>query len=320
MVSCPCCWSKSHGTKNKLIQNDETGTTVYWAMDDSDRSLNKAAEQGSKTVKGGWWRRNKSVKKLDEGKTVHSPIQVFIKDGEIPEGFFDKALLNSALPSGYSGKEVVGTEPIPTQAPIIQPNVSIVTRSLPKSRTSTPIHRRPKTFISDWGDAYEGSNSLCFSSVGSLMYQTGLSTSFTENESVGTIRSETNFEPKKIAVPDGKVMGMLLGKEDYRFQILDLNSSLDEVVNLFLFIECGVRLSLSFAENDFIQPKIMSKRRMAMTIKENLGPQFDVKTQGLTFSTGFVNSDLCYKMTVCQLTTMENIFCFTNSNNNMAEE
>jgi len=51
---------------------------------------------------------------------------------------------------------------------------------------------------------------------------------------------------------------------------------------------------------------------MAMTLADNLGSKFDAKTKGLTFCIGPVNSTLCYKMTVCELSTMEKIlaiFC-----------
>merc|ERR1719474_135680 len=193
---------------------------------------------------------------------------------------------------------------------------SLKSHSQKKSTKRWSLQSRQQTLLSDWGDVYEGLDSLHFSHRGSLVLHMDFSGSSSDHVTSRESRLPVVAgETKKITVPPGKVMGMFLGKKDYRFQILKLNSSLHDVVNLFLCIENGAKLPVSFTETKINRPRIMSESRMAMTISENLGKQFDVKTQGLTFSTGSVNSKLCYKMSVCELSSMEKIFAiFCNGN------
>jgi len=117
---------------------------------------------------------------------------------------------------------------------------------------------------------------------------------------------------KKVTIPPGKVLGMCLGKQKYRPKMLNLEATVDEVVNLFLSVENGAMLPVSITETVHKRPIVMNERRMAMTLADILGSNFDAERSGLTFSIGLVNSVHCYKMTVCELSKMETIlalFC-----------
>jgi len=81
-----------------------------------------------------------------------------------------------------------------------------------------------------------------------------------------------------------------------------------KVVDLFLVKDSHACLPISFSNDEFNPPRIMSNSQMQKTIAEILGPQFDVKTQGLFFATGSVNSKFCYKMTVCHLSMIKKFF------------
>merc|ERR1712060_712696 len=82
-----------------------------------------------------------------------------------------------------------------------------------------------------------------------------------------------------------------------------------EVVKNFLMTNSdGVELPVSFNESENIRPKLLSSSRMAMTLRENLGRKFNIATHGLTFSTGPVNSKLCFKMSICDLRILQKMF------------
>jgi len=106
-------------------------------------------------------------------------------------------------------------------------------------------------------------------------------------------------------------MGMFIlkkVKEEHLFQVLNLNSSLDEVVDKFLFKLTGVRLPISFRKTEANLPETIIIRNMGITLSESLGPQFDPNNQGLVFSSGAVNSKYCYKISVCELSMIETLF------------
>jgi len=153
------------------------------------------------------------------------------------------------------------------------------------------------TKISDWNDLYEGHSSIELSITGS--FEKLMCSSPSNSEPIETIRQ------KSIKLAPGKVMGMFLCKKGYKFKMLNLNSSIDEVVDVFLMAECGAKLPISFSKTERSRSQIMSKKLTAENLVDSLGPQFDAKTQGLVFAIGSVNSKLCYKMTVCGLGRIE---------------
>jgi len=119
-------------------------------------------------------------------------------------------------------------------------------------------------------------------------------------------------QPKKLTIPHGKVLGMFLGKQKYRPKMLNLETTLDEVVSLFLSVENGAKLPVSITETVHKRTTVMNERQMAMTLADILGSKFDAERSGLIFSIGLVNSVHCYKMTVCELSKMETVlalFC-----------
>merc|ERR1719474_48678 len=117
---------------------------------------------------------------------------------------------------------------------------------------------------------------------------------------------------KMVVLTPGTVLAMQLFKGGQSFKIINLNITLQEIVKNFLSKNCGgVDLPVSFTESENTRPKLISKNRMAMSLRENLGRKFNVVTEGLTFSIGPVNSKLCYKMCVCDLGQLQKMFSLT---------
>jgi hypothetical protein len=156
------------------------------------------------------------------------------------------------------------------------------------------------TVFSDWCELFDGWDNMY------LTMRTNTITEITDNETAQEISSSGCCnEPKKIILPPGQVMGMFLCKKNHRAKILNLNWSIDKVVNLLLIKENGVKLPVSFSKIELERPRVISERQMAMSLRQNLGSHFDPKIQGLTFAIGSVNSKICYKMTVCKLIDIE---------------
>jgi len=171
------------------------------------------------------------------------------------------------------------------------------------------------TIPSDWGDMFYGSDSLEFTKSGSVIPQTFSPMPETSASSDQLARESglSSIIPKRkrILLSPGEVMCMFIlkkVKEEHLFQILNLNSSLDEVVDKFLAKVTGVRLPISFPKTKANLPKTISIRKMGITLSESLGPQFDPSRQGLVFSSGHVNSKYCYKISVCELGVIETLF------------
>jgi len=112
----------------------------------------------------------------------------------------------------------------------------------------------------------------------------------------------------------GMVFAMRLFKEGQRFKWLNLCTLLEDVVATFLSTDNKSKLPVSVTDLNEARPRIYGRSRMAMTLSENLGPNFDAKTQALMFSLGPVNSKLCHKMSVCDLFQMQKIFYQTEKN------
>merc|ERR1719233_2081445 len=101
-------------------------------------------------------------------------------------------------------------------------------------------------------------------------------------------------------------------KKEYHFTLISLDNTMEEVVKNFLITNSGgVELPLSFNESENTRPKLLSSSRMAMSLRDNLGPKFNIATHGLTFSTGPVNSKLCFKMSICDLRILQRMFSLT---------
>jgi len=190
----------------------------------------------------------------------------------------------------------------------LQPSVSLSTRFLPE-HSSSELHLT--NIISSWADYYEEFDSNNSSNL------TGLQTDDTilsENDvillqDIITSTSTTVFtDTRGISVEPGKVLAMCLTKDGHRFKQLNIDMTLDDVVASFLSTDNITKLPLSITESKKSRPRIMGRNQMVLTIGENLGPRFDVKTQGLIFATGIVNSRLCHKVCIGDLHHMQKIF------------
>jgi len=211
------------------------------------------------------------------------------------------------LPHQISSTNLKTARPETSQTSLrLLPSVSLSTRFLPE-HSSSELHLN--NIISSKADYFEEFDSNNFSNV------TGLQTDDTmlsENDvmmlqDIITSTSTTVFtETRGISVEPGMVLAMCLTKDGHRFKQLNINMTLDDVVASFLSTDNKTKLPLSITESK--KPRIMGRNQMLLTIAENLGPHFDVKTQGLVFATGIVNSRLCHKVCIGDLHQMQKIF------------
>jgi len=167
--------------------------------------------------------------------------------------------------------------------------------------------------VSDWGSAYE--DTLFVSSQFSFMASAITNATFSSDIPC----LDDNPPVSKIAVPRGKVLALCLTKYEQRFRLLNLKTSLEEVVETFLSPDGGRKLPISFTDSQKYRPRVMSPNQMAMTIEESLGKHLDTEKQGLTFSVGALNTKFCYKMCVCDLVQLQRILSLTNSNKCLKE-
>lgn len=218
------------------------------------------------------------------------------------------------LPPGFKLKQITHLEAEGCSM-LPQPYAAGATQrqSIRSKQSSTRTEQL--TLLSDWGDIFDDYGSLDLTKSGSLVLEKDTSWSNTDQFTGRDSRYSLVFSPKRIHLAPGKVMGMFLKKKEYHFQILNLNSSLDKVVDVFLLKETGNNLRLSFSKSGLSQPKVMSTNRMKNTLANSLGPQFDAKKQGVVFATGPVNSKLCVKMSVCELSKIEKIFSLIHPKN-----
>jgi len=280
------------------------------------QSMNETVHFGSKYMAEGVDLRDLSVIAVPEKAGVEPNAQVLQStelEKEIQVELSDDI---QYLQYGFSVKQLSRLDASWTPAPLKLPSCLTIEdckRTVEGSRRSSAqtLH----STLSDWGELFDGLKSHDFTESGSLLMQLGVSGSLSGLQTAQESRLSIVFSPKKIKLPPGKVMGMFISKNDYLFQILNLNSSLNEVVDLFLFKENGVRLPIGFSKTEANQSRIMSIKKMRNTLAENLGPLFDAKNQGLVFVTGHVNSKLCYKMSSCDLSKIERIFSFLSSEN-----
>jgi len=295
-------------TKSILFKIELSTYDAIWESDETNRSIDRVSKDRTlhKAVNSGSVHRNDFSTHPPEERSVQPRSQIFCSNGEktgIPtdtnEG--DKAYL------GVSVRTIIPLESI-REAP--SSSLLEAQRQISSLSSSQAKHL---TLLSDWANLFDGCESG-FTKSGSLVIQKSpsLSPSFlnewlTARES----RLAVVIAPKKIRLPPGNVMGMFQTKKDYLFQILNLDSTFDEVVDLFLSKESGNRLPISFSKTEAKRPTVMSNTRMRTTLSENLGPKFDAGNEGLYFTTGCVNSRVCYKMTLVELSRIETIFSLT---------
>jgi len=245
---------------------------------------------------------------LAERTSIISHTKNYQKLSETPRLFIHKSLLSSPTPICANSKRVGWTESAGQRPSLKTPTPGAPARG-------SRIFKDRQSIFSQWGDMFDGTPLL--NERDSVQFQSVLSFEFSEQVTSREFHSSdsrhSSVKIEKITLLPGHVLGMLLAKKGYQFQMLNLKWSIEEVVDLFLAKESGARLPLSFCRNEMNPPGIMGSDRMQMTIAENLGPQFDVKIQGLIFATGPVNSKLCYKMSVCKKREIEKIFSILGS-------
>jgi len=181
-----------------------------------------------------------------------------------------------------------------------------------KNRSSQQLQPNT-TLYSDWGDAYDSLGSIRLSNQRRTIQQSVMSSVWSDNNSPRKTES-TVTSGAKMSLKPGTVMAMQQVKMEYHFTLINLDNTLQEVVKNFLTTNSGgIELPVSFNESENIRPKLLSSSRMAMTLRENLGRKFNLATHGLTFSTGSLNSKLCFKMSICDLRILQRMFSFSRA-------
>lgn len=171
---------------------------------------------------------------------------------------------------------------------------------------------RQQTVISDWNDAYEEGGDFGFSCESSLRQRVVDSSiwsdiSTTKNSESGLVVKRSPSSPLNWPVIPGMVMAMHLTKDGQRFKKLNLDSSIQDVVNTFLKTKAGPSIPVSFSYSNNCRPRVMSVSWMGMSLSENLKGLLDPTKQGIVFSAGSVNRKLCYKMSISELKHFENL-------------
>jgi len=275
----------AHNTSGDPVKSCESVCMSKKSVDSLITSVKNVSENAIEESREG---------KKESGDLPHITLvgpqpKYYAELGGSPGHSFDKNLLSSTFRAGYTTKSEADVR---------------------FSRFPSNTHQ---TSISDWGDAYEGTAFL--NTNGSLPFPSFVSGSFSDQVTSGD-SSATSFELKNLTILPGHVLGMLWANKGFQFEMLNLNWSIEEVVDL-LVKKCGARLPVSFSKNKRYLPKLLSNERMQMTIAENLGSQFDVKTKGLIFATGSVNSKFCYKITECERSEMEKMLSVFRSDHTL---
>jgi len=216
------------------------------------------------------------------------------------------------IPQRLKVKNMVPLETVKT-SPKLKPVTRLITpvniqRQMAFAKKSSRHSRHQ--LLSDWEELFDLGSLDDIKSDYSSPTDIDFSRTFSGIYTTRDSRLSAAIPRKSILLLPGKVVGMFILKGDWLFQILNLNSSLDEVVDKFLVKESGVRLPLNFLRARDNPPKNISINSMERTLAATLGKDFDAQSQGLLFATGAVNSKLCYKMTVCALREIKNIVSF----------
>jgi hypothetical protein len=182
--------------------------------------------------------------------------------------------------------------------------ITVVNESRP-----TVVNESRATLISDWGSAFDGLENITLTNrTNTIGPQGSLEDWSFVSEVYLTSNVPTLPVTRKINVQPGNVLVMQLTKDCPRFSMIKLESTMNELVESFLSTNNGgVRLPVSFTESEYRRPKLMNENRMAMSIRDNLGQNFNESTQGLLFSVGPLNTKLCYKMTLVDLEKLQNL-------------
>jgi len=309
--------SDSSPNRKIEVNNDKTAKDLVWtkvslASVPKSGSFDDEACCGS-NIKEAFHCGNIHKETVQDEKSFDSypdVLQTSTQETDISEEWGDDL---PPLPPGFKLKHIAELEGEGSSAQP-HPYLSAVAnqrQSIRSKQSSTQTEQL--TLLSDWGDVFDDYGSVDFTKSGSLVLEKDNSWSFSDNLTGRESRLSSVLSPKRIHLPPGKVMGMYLKKKEYHFQILNLNSTLDKVVDVFLVKESGTNLRLSFSKSGLSRPKVMSNSRMKNTLANSLGPQFDAKKQGVVFAMGPVNSKLCFKMSVCELSKIEKIFSLIHS-------
>jgi len=178
---------------------------------------------------------------------------------------------------------------------------------------------REETVMSDWADCYEDAADFRMSNFETASFQRVYGSAWSDcgtssyNSPVPRIGSsfvlkKKSISPRKMPCRPGMVWAMRLSKEGQRFKLVNLSITVNELVDTFLSVETGQSLPVSFTFTNLSRPKLLPAEKMRMTLSEILKGYLDEMTQGLSFFVGPVNSKLCYKMSVCELDQLEQLF------------
>jgi len=313
MFNCPFfrCWSRSEGSRKSDALKDWQSELQQNVQPVSETTV--ISEAGRTTY-------NSEVKPLTQFEVESTDTIVAESSDKVPPTI-DTLMLTTP----GSAEDMVGALNYakPVRASKFQRRSKNIAKTAQRYSSFKPMlgsqsRNRDLTVISDWGDCYEDSGDFRMSNYEAAnltrVYGSGwsdgplsLGTSFPKPAS--TLGSFKPSSPvKRMPVVKGMVLAMVVTKQGQRFRLINLNVTLQEVVNTFLKAEAGASLPVSFTLSTDTRPKLLPADKMALTLKENLEGYIDELTQGISFFTGPVNGKLSYKMSVCQLEYMEKLF------------
>jgi len=322
MFNCPFfrCWSRSEAPR----KSD--------ALKDWQSELQKNVEPVSETTVAseGW-----GAASTDNDSEVNPFTQLEIESTDnVTAESSDRHSIDKLMLSAPGSDDMVGSLKYskPVRSSKFQRRSKNIAKTAARYSSFKPMigsvsRNRDTTVISDWGDCYEDSGDFRISNYDAAtltrVYGSGwsdgpqsLGTSYLGTSYLGTSHpkrvSALEVKPsspvRKMPVVKGMVVAMVVTKKGQRFRLLNLNVTLQEVVNGFLKVEAGASLPVSFTISSDSRPKLLPPDKMAATLKENLKGYLDELTQGISFFTGPVNGKLSYKMSVCDLEYMEKLF------------
>jgi len=174
-------------------------------------------------------------------------------------------------------------------------------------------NKRDTNVFSDWGDCYEDEDIRISNTSVQRVYEDNCSEwSSSQNSLFPRLGSLLQVKPmatvQEMPVSPGMVWAMLRTKTGQKFQLFNLSSSLQEVVDTFLKVETGESLPVSFTLSTNTPPKLLPPEKMDMALSETLQGYLDEETQGISFFVGPVNTKLCYKMYVSHLEQLQRFF------------
>jgi len=289
----------TYKAKEEVIVSGESKGSLFDIC--KNGSVDKAVDYGSNTR---LWLGSISTDDFPED-TVVQPHSNIVRSNNGRKEISEAKSETPVTPVLRKAKNIDHLETV--TSPKLKPITSLI--SPVDIKRQVAFQRKPsqRKVLSDWAELFDletlDIKSDGFPSQTEVGFSGTISGLFTTRDSY----LSAAISSKSILLLPGKVMGMFILKGNWLFQILNLNSSLNEVVNQFMFKESGVRLPLSYSRAGDNPPKNLSIDRMESTLSSNLGKDFDAQSQGLVFATGPVNSKLCYKMSVCALRDIKKI-------------